>query len=97
LATGWRRARSGGSSGPLGWIRRRGGVGRRGGEFLTVQASSIVATGFFTVGTVLLRRLYVLLFIIEVDSRRVHLLGVTAYLAGGVGGAAVPESDDEYR
>lgn len=44
--------------------------------FLASQAAGIVACDFFCMDTVLLRRLHVLFFI-ELDTRRVHLAGIT--------------------
>jgi putative transposase len=50
-------------------------------EFLRSQASGIVACDFFTVDTVLFRRLYALVFI-ELATRQAYLAGITANPTG---------------
>jgi len=68
-------------------VLRRAGLGPapRGGptwvEFLRSQAHSVLATDFFTVDTVGFNQLYVL-FVIELSTRQVHILGVSDHPTG---------------
>ncbi len=66
---------------PRASIRRRAGQARPGGSFCRTRRRGFSRSAFLHVDTVLLRRLYVLVFI-EHGTRRMHLGGVTANPTG---------------